>query len=56
LDPSCGEAGDKIKGAGGVLSTLSSTELGLNTSSISISRNGAHMIVIGMGVLIVPSS
>jgi hypothetical protein len=53
LDPFCGEAGDKTKGAGGVLSTLSSTELGLDTSSISTSRNGAHMMVIGMGVLII---
>jgi hypothetical protein len=56
LEPICGEAGDKIKGAGGVLSMLSSTELGLDTSSISTSRKGEHMIVIGIGVLIVPSS
>jgi len=33
---------------------LSSTELGLDTSSISISRDGAHIRVIGIGVSMVP--
>ena len=54
MDPSWGDAGDKTKGAGGVLIMLSSTELGLDTSSISISRDGAHMRVIGIGVSMVP--